>query len=887
MLCKNSVIQILDELRRARETFREQSRCGVFGIEDARLYAHRIRNYFNEYFQDSQDVTSWAVVGVGGLGRGEMSFFSDIDVLFLYSRKLKKDFHELIRELAYWLWDAGFDIGHNTVSVASALRLAFSDFSILTSHLTSYHLAGSSDVYYKWKIALMDRYKSMRAKRSFLRRLKRHIAERHTQFGDSAYVLEPNIKEGPGGLRDIHALYWTAAVFWGNFSLSAIPQEYLPDDERSWIIEAEDFLWRVRICLHKIAGKRQDRLLLVEQKKVSELWWKSHGSAYMHSTPEDEHSSIELFMQQLYRHTARAKRVLSFFVERAEASVTPQYRYRTSKPKIIDKEFIVEDGHIRFLDPNSIPKNPALLMKLFAITVRGRFHFHHETGKIIRMNLGNINDRVRTDPKCVQYFFEVLTNTKYGFNALDTMLETGLLGQFIPEFSQVRYRVQYDVYHIYTVDEHLLRTVRELYDLAFQYKVMEEDKKILFLAGLLHDIGKGEGKGHSIKGAKMVREIGARMGLAPTEIDELEFLVEHHLLLAETALKRDLEDEKPIAYCATIIGNVRRFTMLYLLTIADSLATGPRAWNTWKATLMSDLYNKLQRFLTRKDWHADTAVRIKETKNKVLELCRSSVREDVSRWLDNLSHRYVISQPPERIISHFFMEQEVKAGRDVVFDARMSVYPMSSEGGITGECEEHEEDEPYKSYDMWDLTVVTTDRPGLFSMVTGVLWAHGINVLSADIYSRSNGIAVDIITINDIADPMNPDRIFAAVERDLKMVLNKRDYLDKLIYSRRTSPFMKPVFIPRYSDRVVIDEDSSDFFTVIEVYTWDRPGVLYAITDELYRLGVFIRLAKISTPGAQVADIFYVTNSEGRKLYDEEMYRKIEHNIISRLVTLS
>ncbi|SFM97278.1 [protein-PII] uridylyltransferase [Thermodesulforhabdus norvegica] len=883
MHCKSrpSSLQVVDQLSRIRACFREELQCGVSGKSDALRYARQVRSLLHDYFETMEHSGSWAVVGVGGLGRGEMSFFSDVDILFIYRRKLGRIFHEYLRDLTYGMWDAGFELGHNTASVNSLLKLAREDFSVLTSHLTSCFIAGSRELYLRWKNALFENFRTLRARRAFLKRLKEHISGRYARFGDSSYVLEPDIKEGPGGLRDIHAILWTSVVFGREKDIKRLPEGFLSSDELQWLLDAENFLWKVRLCLHRVARKHQDRLSLAEQKEVADLWrdpnFKGVGDGF-----HAEHGRVEQFMQELYRHTARVRRVLRFFLERVEWSIEPEKRKKSDKARVIDGCFVVERDHIRFVDPGFVHDEPYLLMKLFALMASRGLHFHHEVGKLVRENLHLVDGSALSDPRWVDGFFDVLTCERHGFEALKIMMETGLLSRFIPEFSGVRYRVQYDAYHVYTVDEHLLRTVRELYHLATEYDLPSGDRKVLYLAGLLHDIGKGKGKGHALRGAEMVRQIGERMNLEESELEDLVFLVKHHLLMAETALKRDLEDEKPVANCAATIGSLRRLDLLYLLTIADSRATGPHAWNAWKAALLSDLYGKVKRLLTQKDWTEDIAERIKVKKDTVLALCEEHQRQEISRWLNELSYRYLASQPPERILRHYFMEREFLKTRGVVFDARTSNHPMPAE-----EFSDDDGRSTLVDSTLWEINVVTGDRRGLFSIIAGVLWAHGVNVLSADIYTRSNGIAVDIITVNRVADPVNPERIFSTIRDDLQKAILDEAYLQHLIESRKPSRFIKTEFVPKRPDRVLVDESSSDFFTIVEVYTWDRPGVLYAITDELYKLGISIQLAKISTPGAQVADVFYVTDSEGQKLYDEKLYREIERRIIDRLRSLS
>jgi [protein-PII] uridylyltransferase len=358
----------------------------------------------------------------------------------------------------------------------------------------------------------------------------------------------------------------------------------------------------------------------------------------------------------------------------------------------------------------------------------------------------------------------------------------------------------------------------------------------------------------------MARGIAERIGLSPEESDLLCFLIEHHLILAETALKRDLMDEKPIAQCALEIVHVERLNMLYLLTIADSRATGPGAWNTWKASLLRELFAKVGRQLLRGDWKGeDIQKRTIEAQDRILELVSSDQdHSKIGRWLEKVSFRYLFSQKPESILYHYHMEEGLSEA-PLVFRAERA------EG------------------EMWQITVATRDRPGLFAMVTGVLWGRGLNILAADIFTRETGVALDILIIERLPDPLHPNELWAKVEADLTKCLDDSGYMEKLLECKRKPSLLQPKTTPRKPDVVLIDEDASDFYTIVEVYTYDRPGVLHAITSTLFKLRISIQLAKISTPGAQVTDVFYVTDLSGNKLMNYELHEKIRTSILDCL----
>jgi [protein-PII] uridylyltransferase len=855
------------KLKDLRQNFLQACRDDVPGLLAARTYAGNFKGVLRKAFTHEQlPGDEWALVAVGGFGRGELSYASDIDLLFLYQRRLPQVFQDTVRELIYTLWDGGFEVGHVTASVSEVNRLVQEDFSVLTTYLETSLIAGNKTFYDNWRSAFLKSFGSQRRKKYF-RNLVAYRNSRLEQFGESSYLLEPHVKEGVGGLRDIHILRWSGAVYLGDPALEAlIRQAWITPDEERWLEQAHDFLWRVRLQLHQLTGRRQDQLLFPEQEQAAARLGFMDGA---------QGSAVEAFMRLYYRHTARIRRTVSFFLDRLEESQRSRFS-RPLRKRILPGPFLLEGRHLHFLEPEWINKDPRLLMRFFWQTAQSEAYFHHHTGQVIREHLGVFTDKERRDPEVVKQFMDILLHPRQSFPVLKMMLEIGFLEVFLPEYAAIRYRAQYDVYHLYTVDQHLLRTVRELHKMEQQEDSKEsmaavelndifvqlENRHILYLTALLHDIGKGQGKNHSVRGAEMVLEIGDRLGLNPQEIDLMSYLVENHLLLVETALKRDLSDEKPILACAVHTKDRERLRLLYLLSIADSRATGPSAWNTWKASLLRELYFKVDRLLFHGDWKGeDVEEKSREVQNEVLAIAGDLPdRNEISSWLDSLSYRYLLSQPPKAILEHYRMEKGL-AKEPVI------VHAQSAEG------------------DMWQITVATKDRPGLFAIITGVLWARGLNILSADIFTRRSGIALDVLTVERLPDPLHSGEVWKKIQNDLTRTLEDRSHLDSILSERRKPSILQRKYLPRKEDRVLINEEASDFYTIIEVYTWDRPGVLHNITNTFYTLGVSIQLAKISTPGAQVADVFYVTDLDGNKLLDPAIHENVRTKLLECLTT--
>ncbi len=851
------------KLKEARQTFLQMCRNDVPGLLAARTYAQHFREIISRAFEH-EDIPpdSWVLMAVGGFGRGELSFVSDVDILFLHKGRLSELLQDVLRDLVYGLWDSGFEVGHVTATPSALKRLMSEDFSALTSYLETEYIAGNRAFYSEWRESLMNQF-GRQNQSKFLKNLKQYRQGRLHQYGESSYLLEPHVKEGVGGLRDLQLVRWAGVVFLKDSDLDNLTDGgWITPQERLWVDGAYDFLWRVRLQLHQMTGRRQDQLLFPEQEHIALKLGFMDGL---------QGSAVEAFMRLYYRHTARIRRTTSFYLERLEESQKKSGR-RYWRKRVLPGPFLLEGHHLHFMEPEWIPKDPRVLMKFFWQAVQSDAHFHHQAGQVIREYLNTFTEKARKDPEVVQQFFDILLHREKSFTVLKVMLETGFLDVFLPEFSQVRYRVQHDVYHLYTVDEHLLRTVWQMHRMENDQdeslvglKLSDvfqklQNRKILYLAALLHDVGKGRGKDHSSHGASMVPAIAERLGLSGEERDLLHFLIRKHLLLAETALKRDLMDEKPILRCAISVEEPERLDLLYLLTIADSRATGPGAWNTWKASLLRELWMKVHRLLLRGEWKGeDLKRRSEEVAEEVLNsLSSSQDKNKVASWLDRLSFRYLLSQSPQDMVLHYQMEKELDT-------APLSLRAREMEGG------------------MWQVTLATGDRPGLFSLITGVLWARGLNIFSADIFTRESGIALDIILVEKIPDPLRAKELWDKVRGELTEVLQDAGHLDRILAGKRKPTLLKAREVPRKDDQVIINEDASDFYTIIEVYTWDRPGVLHAITRTLFQLELTIQLAKISTPGAQVADVFYVTDLSGNKILDTDLHGRIRETLLECL----
>lgn len=841
----NHLRKLVANLKKNRERFIDISKNEIIGLTYVQDYAKRVIQNFRKYFSKIE-LSGISIFACGGLGRGEISFDSDLDLVILYKKRLSTRERRFIETLITLLWDNGFQVGQQVATETSILNLVKKDFLICTSLIFQAFLGGDEELYLNFRRNFFSMFKSSRKRNLFIRLLKETREQRIKQYGESIYLIEPNIKEGLGGMRDVHSILWGGSVCLDVFTLNEIKSlGWINEEELQWLLNGYDFLWKTRIQLHRIGGHKKEQLTLQDQKVISNLLGFSNNGI----------KAEEAFMQSYYTHTSRIKRVTNFFIDK----LMEKFIKKNSRIKIIPGPFVITGNLIHFKDPEDIKLRPQLLMELFWNAARLNLKFYHDSGRVIREHLELVKE-IATNKDVIRMFFEVLLNEKMAFDILKSMHETKFLDTFIPEFLHQRYRVQYDTYHTYTVDEHLLRCVKELHELKqseYAHIFNENiDEKILFLAALLHDIGKGYGISHSEKGAELVKTIGKRLLLSDGEIEILCFLVKNHLLLAETALKRDLSEEKPIEMCVYTIGSLEKLYMLFLLQVADSKATGPRAWNGWRKTLLEELFIKIKNMFKMQDLYQDNITKkIELVKTEVLEVA-NEYKDELKEWLDNLSIRYLLSHPPKDIYYHFLLEKR-SLQEKVVIDLR------KIENNI------------------WEIIFICHDHPNLFDFITGILWVNGINILSADIYTRRYDIAFDILKIENIPDPYNIERFIERLRNDLINLITDNVTLEDIYKKRYVVNQYKQII--KTEDRVIINEEASDFYTVIEVYTWERPGVLHTISKVLHRYNLNINFAKITTPGEQVADIFYVTTKDGGKILDPNLHQLIKHDLIESL----
>ncbi len=865
-------------VRKSHEALLQLHRHGAGGGEIVAAYTTlvdfllcRIFEFASDQCRDQSNgaLPPCTLVAQGGYGRRELNPHSDIDLLFLYSSKVGPYLKAVTERILYTLWDGGLAVGHAVRTVSESIRQAGREMKIKTSLLDARYLCGNQALFEGFEKEVQA-YLVRRNGERFVREKLQEARERHERYGGSVYLLEPDVKEGEGGLRDIHTALWIAKVRCQAQGLKELlDKEILSLQELNKLTEARDFLWRVRNELHFSSGKHQDQLTFEEQEKVAPaLGFKDEGKM----------KAVEAFMRSYYMQASEVSRLSQLILNRVLDPTTGTAWKVRFWGKEIQPGLRLYKGVLSVTDPIVITAQPGNLIGIFHQAQKHNADIDYRTRELVREHTGLIDDQLRRSAAANIPFFEILKWKDRVYETLREMHGCGALGAFIPEFGRLLCMALHDLYHIYTVDQHSLRLIRELerlkagefkdaYPLLTQLAREVEKIEVLFLGLLFHDIGKGLGGGHSEIGTEIARTVARRMRLNVDDTAQLEFLVRYHLVFASTAFRRDLEDEKTILDFAATMGSATNLKMLYLLSYCDMRSVGPDVWNNWKASLLEELYVKTLDVLEGQE---KGELRIENRRSRVRriqgrlrrQLLRQYPRERVEHFFESMPERYFLSTPEDEIPPHFeLMEQ---------FVAQTYLCALRH----------------FPELDCSKIAICTRDRPGLFANITGVFAALGMDILSARIATRRDGLILDVFRISHGGRPevMMQERRWERVREMLEQVLNgQRDVARLVQESGRPSLLQKRT--RQVPTTVQIDNEASVDFTVVEVYTQDRIGVLFTIAHGLHQLGLSIHIAKISTNVDQVADIFYVTDEAGRKVREQERLERIPQTLVFALVS--
>lgn len=813
-------------------------------------------DYFRDGFEASMvgprmgiDKNPYAIVALGGYGRGEQCVHSDVDILFLFKKEIPERAESLIQEMVFPLWDIGLDIGHAVRTLKDCIRLASKDFEVLTSLLDARFLCGMSPLYTDMVNALREKIVYRRAHK-IVDWLVAANQERHRLFGDSAYLLEPNLKEGRGGLRDFHTMLWLGKIKFGLKHPRDLEfQGYLSHEEFRELMATLRFIWNVRGGLHLLVGRKYDQLHFEHQLRLAE--------DFAYAAPDPGHA-VERFLGDLHGHMERVKQLHLLFlheINRSKKSVRKRWK---KIPETRVEGLAVRGEALAFAAPEAIVDRPALLVEIFEESVRLGLPLDAEARRLVREFAHLMDERRRRDPSVTAAFEQILLRPSPGaFNVLNEMSATGFLFRLLPELSGVVDRIEYDTYHVYPVDRHLLRTVRTIQrfggpedrsgdSLCGELYGELADRRVLLWAALLHDVGKRRpGTDHAREGAVVARALLTELGYAEHFVDTVVFLVREHPYLGHMATRRDIEDPETVLACARKVGSAERLRLLYLLSVGDRIATGPKAWTEWTAILLRDLFLKTLKILERGDLDGRSgAAGPRKTIEAVLEPgADAESRAALETLFPLMSPRYLACTPADQIRRHAALFRR-RGDRSFVWE-------IDADGEANTRT----------------VTLCARDVPGTFSRVAGVLALNRVRVLDAQVHVWRNNSTILVLRVEPPPDPLFEEERWARTGRELQAALEGKLDITAAMAERIDSD-VPPESPParRMETRVNVDDASSRFFSIVEVFAPDAPGLLFRLTDVLFRCRLDIYSAQIATKADQAVDVFYVRDFDGRKL---------------------
>ena len=807
-----------------------------------------------------------SLVAVGGYGRGELNPFSDLDIMFLHDGILPTaTVEDIAQKLLYFLWDMRLDVGYSVRMIADCIEMASADGTVKTALMDARFLSGSRPLFANLTKVIFSQILP-RSSDSFIKEKMSDMKSRREKYGSTVYLLEPNLKEGEGGLRDLQTAIWVARVKYKFSDLrELIIKGIVVDEELEAYHAALDYLWRIRNELHYFNGRKNDQLTFDAQV---------HLAGFLGYQDSGRVLAVEDFMRDYYRQANKVEHFTSSLISRCiwrDEGALKILGYFVRRP-VGDGCFVLK-GELIVPDESIVESNPNVIMKIFELAQKHGVDLNVRVKGVIRKNLSLINDKFRRNREVNQSFLNILRSTKRVADTLRVMHHLEFLNRYIPELEHIYCKVQHDMYHIYTVDIHTLFAVEQTEkmlsgelkaNMPLPCAIASEIGKpeLLILAVLFHDIGKGSGGGHAEKGASMIPTIARRMGLSREDSERLEFLVRQHLSFAHISQRRDLNDEKMIALFARQMETSENLKMLYLLTVADVRAVGSDVWTTWKASLFQELYEKSFSILDRGGFQQEaSSERVISVIKKVTELLGDDLPvAEVRHELKAMPVRLLLSNPPQLIAE----QVRLLMGLDQA-DILLRLTHQSEIG--------------YSEY-----TIGAHDMPGLFSRITGVMAANGINILGAQINTCKNGKVLDILQVNSPQGNLVTDASrWEKIDSDMRQAIHGEVRVSTLVAKRRRPTLLTTRPAPRFATKVDIDNEVSEEYTVIDILTHDKVGLLYLITSTLAEMGLYIGVSKISTKVDQVADVFYVRDIFGQKITTPEKLSEICSKLMSAI----
>ncbi|HVV94590.1 MAG TPA: [protein-PII] uridylyltransferase [Hyphomicrobiales bacterium] len=798
-----------------------------------------------------------AVAAVGGYGRGTLAPGSDIDLLFLLPYKQTPWGESVVESMLYVLWDLGLKVGHATRSIDDCIRQSRGDITIRTAVLEVRGVAGDEALVAE----LIQRFDKEVVEGTAAEFVQAKLAERDERQrkvgGSSRYVVEPNVKDGKGGLRDLNTLFWIAKyVYRVRDPDDLVAAGLFTPEELKLFKKCEDFLWAVRCFLHFVTGRAEERLSFEVQRAIGhELGYRSHPGM----------QDVERFMKHYFlvaKDVGDLTAIVCAALEEREAKPRPRldrflHPFGRSRKKAVPDYpgFVIENARLSVADDQVFQRDPVNLIRFFHLADTLDVAMHPDAMRLITRSLHLIDARLRDDPEANRLFLEILTSRHALEVVLRRMNETGVLGRFIPDFGRIVAMMQFNMYHHYTVDEHLIRALGTLADieagrfaeelpLSREIMPMIENRRVLYVALLLHDIAKGRPEDHSLAGARIGRRLGPRLGLSAQETETVAWLVEYHLLMSMIAQSRDLSDRKTIEDFAAVVQTMERLKMLTLLTVADIKAVGPGVWNGWKGQLLRTLYWETEVVITGGQSSRERADRVREAQDELRAALSDWPAAEIEAYLARHYPAYWLKVDLRRRVAHARFLREAQAKGRMLATA----WSIDAFAGVT------------------ELTVLAPDHPRLLSVIAGACAAAGANIADADIHTTTDGLALDTILVNrafddDEDERRRAQRVAELIERAVKGEVMLTDMM-----AERSDPKARRTRAFTVEPHVVVADDWSERHTVIEITGLDRPGLLYDLTRVVSRLNLNIASAHVATFGERAVDVFYVTDLVGHKV---------------------
>lgn len=804
-----------------------------------------------------RDVT---ILAVGGYGREEMSLHSDIDLLFLYENKSQDSVKKMAEKVLYLLWDLKLEVGHSIRNLSDSRKMMQADQTIFTSLLDARFLCGDKKLYDSFLKMRRSLLKSRRIQDNLIGQKITEREERFKKFGGSVFLLEPNLKEAEGGLRDIHLVRWLAKIVGTAETFSdLVKMALLSPDEAEALGFSFDFYHLIRNQLHRLNGRKHDQITFSFQQILAGLLGFKGDATIL---------PVEEFMQTYYTVAFQVNQITNIIIHKTLSQRRGKIHdfFSRARARKLDDSFKIQDGRIKVAHARIFERDTASLVRVFRHVQKTGRPISFDTKFLIRKNLFRVNDDFRSHPKTYSAMSEMMSDLRGLGQALFAMHDVHFFDALIPEFRKVRNRVQHDLYHVYTVDTHSIFAVEELSKLAsgaydekfpsYKKALLSVQRKDLLSFGLLfHDIGKGEGGNHSVIGAKMANTILSRFGYIRADQEVVEFLVISHLIMPHLSQRRDLEDPQLISEFAKSVKTLERLNMLYILTWADIRAVSAEAWTDWKGNLLTELYEKTKNVISGQELYEDyVRRRVVDVRTAILDRMKSKVDFiDLEAFLETMSPRYVMAHNDDEIVSHYKL---INGYRDGTFLF-------------------HEQEIPGTSVS--EVLIYTLNNPRLLPLVTGVMLALGINILVLEVFTLKNGyIFLKLSLQSAMQSSLSDGFLVERLKQDLNDVFLGVKNVNQLIAKRKKPQLLVKKAVQSAPTKIQVDNDVSAYYTVIDIYTHDRIGLLYDIIRCLAENGCYVEVSKISTKVEQVVDSFYVKDIFGQKITSKDKLSEIK-----------